>query len=230
MKRVTALLLSIVICFLLCGCCLKHEWTEATCTEPKTCVKCGETEGEALGHLWVDATYKEPKTCSRCGMTEGDPLEAQYFDMSFSQFIKDFNSEYASGGFTLEKVESRGFIAHFRGIEFIVFNQDTTAGNNGGASAYSTTEHEHFNRLLVRFVDKSTNQLDSDARVIVVETGMLFAQILDSYFTPDDYLNNLSQINGELVSTVNDITYTLHTYNSSVGSILQYTYDFEITI
>lgn len=51
-----------------------HEWTEATCTEPKTCEKCGETEGGALGHRWIDATCTEPKTCSRCSETQGAAL------------------------------------------------------------------------------------------------------------------------------------------------------------
>ena len=32
----------------------EHEWTEATCFDPKTCTRCGETEGEALGHKWTD--------------------------------------------------------------------------------------------------------------------------------------------------------------------------------
>lgn len=49
-----------------------HEWAEATCTEPATCIKCGETEGSALGHDWQEATCTEPKTCSRCGETRGD--------------------------------------------------------------------------------------------------------------------------------------------------------------
>ena len=48
-----------------------HSWLEATCTEPKTCEVCGETEGEALGHAWLEATCTEPKTCSACGATEG---------------------------------------------------------------------------------------------------------------------------------------------------------------
>ena len=33
----------------------EHSWTEATCTMPKTCTVCGETEGEALGHQWSEA-------------------------------------------------------------------------------------------------------------------------------------------------------------------------------
>lgn len=62
------------VCFMLTGCCMSHEWKEATCTEPKTCAKCGKTEGEALGHTWVEATCAETKHCSVCGETEGEPL------------------------------------------------------------------------------------------------------------------------------------------------------------
>ena len=55
-----------------------HKWTDATCTAPKTCSVCGETEGEALGHSWVDATCDAPKTCSVCGATEGEALGHAY--------------------------------------------------------------------------------------------------------------------------------------------------------
>ena len=53
----------------------EHTWADATCTEPKKCTECGETEGEPLGHDWTEATCEAPKTCSRCGATEGEPLE-----------------------------------------------------------------------------------------------------------------------------------------------------------
>ena len=51
-----------------------HLWTEATCTAPKTCQRCGEKQGAALEHRWIDATYEAPKTCSTCGVTEGNVL------------------------------------------------------------------------------------------------------------------------------------------------------------
>lgn len=50
-----------------------HQWSDATCTEPKTCSQCGEISGKALGHEWV-TTCTAPKTCSRCGETKGAAL------------------------------------------------------------------------------------------------------------------------------------------------------------
>lgn len=108
-KKSALVLLLLGVIFLLAACCMKHEWKEATCTEPKTCVKCGETEGselshdwqaetctkpqwctvckstrgEPLGHLWEDATYETPKTCKRCDKTEGEPLQLIYQDGLF---------------------------------------------------------------------------------------------------------------------------------------------------
>lgn len=49
-----------------------HNWTDATCTTPKTCSLCGETEGDVANHKWLDATCVTPKSCSVCGVTEGD--------------------------------------------------------------------------------------------------------------------------------------------------------------
>lgn len=61
-----------------------HEWAEANCSSPKTCLKCGKTEGEPLGdegHVWDSATCTEPKTCSRCGATEGKSLKDETDDL-----------------------------------------------------------------------------------------------------------------------------------------------------
>ena len=52
----------------------EHSWDAATCTTPKTCKLCGETEGNALGHSWKNATCTAPKTCKTCGLTEGNAL------------------------------------------------------------------------------------------------------------------------------------------------------------
>ena len=56
--------------FVSCGLIHQHEWADATCTTPKTCLACGETEGEALGHTEVIIAGREA-TCTSTGLTEG---------------------------------------------------------------------------------------------------------------------------------------------------------------
>ncbi len=55
---------------------LGHDWTDATCTAPKTCDRCDLTEGEALGHDMAPATCTAPAACKRegCDHTEGEAL------------------------------------------------------------------------------------------------------------------------------------------------------------
>lgn len=77
MKRLSLILALAMILGLFTGCAHKnHEWSEATCTEPRKCAVGGETEGEPLGHDWAPATCTEPRTCRRCGQTEGEPEPA----------------------------------------------------------------------------------------------------------------------------------------------------------
>ncbi|MGM9552487.1 MAG: hypothetical protein ACI3XA_09570 [Clostridia bacterium] len=71
MKKFLLIFMTLLLAFSMSACGHTHTWNEATCTVPKTCPECGETEGEATGHLWVEATCTDPKTCSICGETEG---------------------------------------------------------------------------------------------------------------------------------------------------------------
>lgn len=69
------MLLMVVAMACLSGCGQhSHRWTEATCTEPKTCATCGKTEGEALGHDWSEPTCTKPSRCARCQKTNGTAL------------------------------------------------------------------------------------------------------------------------------------------------------------
>ena len=49
---------------------LGHDWIDATCTEAKTCDRCGETEGTALGHDWEGEWSSDADNhwhaCTRC--------------------------------------------------------------------------------------------------------------------------------------------------------------------
>lgn len=88
-KRIILLALSLAFCLSVIGCGCDHVWIEATCTEPKTCEKCGETEGEALGHNFgewqqtidaLTATVSQERECDRCGQTEaGDSQKLTSF-------------------------------------------------------------------------------------------------------------------------------------------------------
>ena len=79
--KVKKILVVLLVCFvLLCfsSCKCKHEWAEATCTEPMTCSLCGEKQGEPLGHKWSEATCTEPMTCSVCGEKQGNTIAHHY--------------------------------------------------------------------------------------------------------------------------------------------------------
>lgn len=83
MKRKSVIMLLAILvaaAFLLSGCSHVHQWKEATCTTPQTCLDCGETKGEALPHTWVEATCTTPKACTVCGAVEGDPLPHVWTD------------------------------------------------------------------------------------------------------------------------------------------------------
>ena len=74
MKKLVLLMSVAAVMLMLVGCgSCKHDWVEATCSEPKHCSKCGKTEGFALRHKWKEASCTEPKTCELCGVTEGNP-------------------------------------------------------------------------------------------------------------------------------------------------------------
>ena len=85
MKKILLLFISVVLIstFALSSCKQQahvHEWKDATCLTPKTCVTCGETEGMALGHKWQEATCLTPKICMVCGKTEGTALGHKWQD------------------------------------------------------------------------------------------------------------------------------------------------------
>lgn len=85
MRRAVSIVLILCMALSLCACGHEHSWTEASCTQPKTCSECGATEGEALGHEWKEATCTEPKTCTRCGETEGAPLGHEWSEATCTE-------------------------------------------------------------------------------------------------------------------------------------------------
>lgn len=84
-KRLLLAVVMVSVMTMLTGCCISHEWNEATCTEAIACAKCGETEGEALGHAWEDATCTDAKACFVCGETEGEALGHELTEANYQQ-------------------------------------------------------------------------------------------------------------------------------------------------
>lgn len=84
-KRIIIVALIALMALALCGCCLKHDYAPATCTNPETCAKCGKTKGTALGHTWVEATCTDPKTCKTCGETEGEALGHEWVEATCTE-------------------------------------------------------------------------------------------------------------------------------------------------
>lgn len=79
MKKITLIILALILCLGLCACgsydmgtenthdttpnrgeC-SHSWRDATCFRPRTCDICGATEGGLSNHTWKDATYSALK-------------------------------------------------------------------------------------------------------------------------------------------------------------------------
>ena len=72
---VAAAAIAVLIALLLTTCVFEnHRYTEATCTEPETCLRCGGHRGEPKGHDFLPATCTEPEICARCGERRGEPL------------------------------------------------------------------------------------------------------------------------------------------------------------
>ena len=63
-----------------------HVWRDATCTEPKTCTECGETEGEPLGHNMQITNDGFPSICSRCGYINGDLVTDAYVETIVGEY------------------------------------------------------------------------------------------------------------------------------------------------
>ena len=73
----TALILLLFVT-LLAGCSCKHTWQESTCLAPRTCTRCGETEGKVRAHDWGSTDCANPQPCVVCGTMEGLEVTHQW--------------------------------------------------------------------------------------------------------------------------------------------------------
>lgn len=70
-----------------------HTYKKATCTKPKTCSKCGKTQGSKLGHAFKPATCTRPNECKVCGVLSGKALGHNYV-LGECTTCKDYSKSY----------------------------------------------------------------------------------------------------------------------------------------
>ena len=115
----------------------KHNFKDATCTEPRTCSVCGLTDGSALGHTNIETV------CERCGkeffarpldkaayyiMTKGgydERTKSYYYGISYE--VTDtttYLTYYPEDSIYIEHYSYNGDALHFAQIR-ILFRGDT---------------------------------------------------------------------------------------------------------
>lgn len=131
MKRkrlIAALAASICLCVSLTACFHEHTWAEATCTEPKTCTECGETEGKPLGHEegdWSEwendydnLTRSRTLSCKRCG----EVIDSEAEDIT--SLVSDGSFEIHPSGFADRFDDSFGKINGYSFYSKEVYNEN----------------------------------------------------------------------------------------------------------
>ena len=90
---------------------LGHDWQEATCTEPRSCKRCGAIDGMAKGHTWDSGKVtKEPTekengekkfTCTVCGQTKTEtiPPKGQQHQHQYESITHE--PSCTQGGYTI---------------------------------------------------------------------------------------------------------------------------------
>ena len=73
-KKYYLLPLLLLLTLLLSACACDHEWQASTCLAPRTCTRCGATEGKLRAHDYGSTACNDPKPCTVCGTTEGIEL------------------------------------------------------------------------------------------------------------------------------------------------------------
>lgn len=83
-----------------------HTWSNADCSSPAKCTKCGKTNGSALGHSWgageltvaptCTTTGTKVFTCSRCNTTKTETVKAN--GHSYGDWIIDLEATETSTG------------------------------------------------------------------------------------------------------------------------------------
>lgn len=183
LKKLLTVLLLVFCVSMLSACCMRHEWKEATCTEPKTCQNCEKTEGDAAGHVWQDATCNEAKTCSICGEKEGNALGHKWSDWEIIE-----GTSLSENGNKVRRCNACGEENHQELSARDVFD---AAGLTSNQQEVYTNEKRRFCEILAprEYIElvKTAENLSATPYFAIGKNAFLAAQDITSYNTDEDY-------------------------------------------
>ena len=99
-----------------------HEWLEATCTDPKTCSKCGATEGNLLEHT-EESVPGYAATCTEDGLSDGAKCADCGETTIAQEVIPAFGHNYVNCVCT--RCGDIQYIQYSEGLEFTSNNDGT---------------------------------------------------------------------------------------------------------
>ena len=122
---------------------------------------------------------------------EPTPTPLGYFEISFTDYIDQYNTENSSLGLEISRYDS-GFKLLYNGQDerLLVFNTDL---NDPTLYAYSTVELEQFNSLTVRYIDRNSNNVDFDFIDDFAAIGISFARIFNPDVALDSFYENATK-------------------------------------
>ncbi|MBR2013060.1 MAG: hypothetical protein IJ995_02465 [Clostridia bacterium] len=146
----------------------KHSWKNATCEAPKTCSKCGATEGKAAGHKWKAGNCEAPKTCTVCGATDGDqPIHtykngrcacgAREWGYGAWTYVKDEDKTIYVATLDFDKEEFSFFEYHTEDTFEYDDEQDDEEGNNEDAFIPAVKSYTYKGVKYLQYEGESTS-------------------------------------------------------------------------
>ena len=114
---------------------LGHNFSDATCTAPKTCTRCSETDGSALGHDYAPATCTEAAKCTRCNQKKGSALGHDLTDATCTE-----GQTCKVCGLTSNNALGHSFVVDENSDSFKIYEYCQICGEQGELSGYQLPE------------------------------------------------------------------------------------------
>lgn len=230
MKKIIILsTLSLFMLFGLVGCTCNHEWEDATCTEPKTCTKCGKIEGKPLGHIANEEDYAKNDVinakivyetkCDRCSKvlsSKEEKIESFVKEGKFNLSPNDFSNRIDAKLDTMSGNSLIAKTAENDAGDFIVAIGDPSSNKTVAGTMFN----ENFDSSIISYENKDKNgfkgffvfSYDDDSFARVLLSVILTVDPSLSFDEGKDLATSLLQ---ETTNTKNNITYVITKSNGS---------------